>query len=90
MRESAIEAACCRYARQRGVLPVKLHFGAIGMPDRMFLLPGGRALLVEFKTPVGRLSPRQKLVHEELNALGHPVTVVRSVAVFKLWLDGIT
>lgn len=87
MREAAIEAACCRYARQRGVLPVKLHFGAVGMPDRMFLLPDGRTLMVEFKTAIGRLSPRQKLVHGQLERLGHPVEVVRSPGEFKAVLD---
>ena len=49
-----------------------------GMPDRMVLLPGGRVLWVELKTIGGKLSPIQKLRHEELKRAGHDVVCVWS------------
>ena len=89
MRESAIEAACCRYARARKCKPVKLQAGETGMPDRLFLLPKGRLLLVEFKAPGEHLSPRQRLVSATLGDIGHPVFVIRSTGLFKELLDGL-
>ena len=89
MRESAIEAACCRYARRHGCKPVKLQAGETGMPDRLFLLPRGRLLLVEFKAPGEYLSPRQRLVCGALGDIGHPVFVIRSTDHFKGLLDGL-
>ena len=87
MLEAAIEAGCCKYAVKRGCIPVKLQGGVTGTPDRLFLLPGGKTLLVEFKSPTGRLSPRQKLVHATYATRGHRVHVVRDTTAFKLLLD---
>ena len=87
MSESPIEAACCAYATLAGCVPVKLQGGVTGTPDRLFLLPGGKTLLVEFKSPTGRLSPRQKLVHATYATRGHRVHVVRDTTTFKLLLD---
>ena len=83
MIESAIESACVAYAARQGILSYKLQAGVTGVPDRMFLLPGGRAWMVEMKTSTGRLSPRQKWVHGELALAGHPVTIIRSLLEFK-------
>jgi hypothetical protein len=87
MRESAIEAACCAYARKRGVVPIKLQGGVVGDPDRLFLLPHAMCLLVEFKSPAGRLTARQRIRHAELAKAGHRVSVVRATADFKHLLD---
>ena len=56
-KEKELEAACTRYARERGYLSIKLeNTGHTGIPDRLFL-KDGRAIFVEFKTPrSGRLS----------------------------------
>jgi hypothetical protein len=85
--EAAIEAACVKYANKHGCLTVKLQGGAVGTPDRLFLLPGGRTMIVEFKTPTGRLSPRQKLVFPQYDRIGHPVLIVRRPKAFKIMLD---
>jgi hypothetical protein len=87
MTEAAIERSCCLYARKRGVRSVKLQGGIVGEPDRIFLLPGGRCWLVEFKQPGGRVRPRQKLVHAEYEAIGHPVSVMSDRVGFKVVLD---
>ena len=83
--EASVEGACCKYARRVGVSPVKLAVEP-GMPDRLFLLPGGVAWLVEFKTRTGRLSKKQQWCFAALEAFGHSVSVIRSTTDFRLEL----
>ena len=87
MKESYLEHSCCIYARSRWCHPIKLSDGITGVPDRMFLLPEGRCWLVEFKVPGGTLTPRQKLVHAQLAAIGHDVSVIYTTKQFKAQLD---
>jgi len=86
-REATLEARCCALAKRMGVYPIKLGGFVVGLPDRLFLLPDGRVWLVEFKTPEGRLEPRQKFEFERLHELGHPVTICRTYFGFKRDLD---
>lgn len=51
--------------------------GNVGVPDRLVLLPGGRIVFVELKTPVGRLSKMQKFRIAEMQRLGAEVLVYR-------------
>ena len=52
-----------------------------GWPDRLVLLPGGRAAWVELKRPKGgRVSAAQRVAHEELRRLGQQVFLVLSKA----------
>jgi hypothetical protein len=81
--ESALEHRCCRLAERLGCHPVKLGGFAVGLPDRAFLLPGGGVWLVEFKTPTGEVSLRQKYHFGRLTKIGHPVEIVRSFELFK-------
>ena len=78
---------CVKYAISGGCLPLKLQGGAVGTPDRVFLLPRGKVMVVEFKTPDGRVSPRQKLVFAAFDRAGHYVQIIRSMKTFKLLLD---
>lgn len=87
MTEASIERSCRLHAQSRGVLSFKLQGYIAGDPDRVFLLPRRRVWLVEFKSPEGRVSPRQVERHRELAAAGHPVTVVRSTIEFRALLD---
>ena len=88
MRESGIEAGCCRYAVKRGVLPIKLQGGVAGEPDRAFILPGHLIWLVEFKrTGVTKLRPRQVQRHKELADLGIHVTTLNDKGEFIALLD---
>lgn len=50
-----------------------------GAPDLVVALPRGGVLWVEVKSPVGRVSENQFLVHGLLTAAGHNCVVVRSV-----------
>ena len=85
--EASIEASCCAYARRRGCLPIKLQAGVTGEPDRGFVLPGHVLWLVEFKRRGGRLRPRQRQRHLELETLGIHVTVLDNREHFVVLLD---
>lgn len=47
--------------------------GANGMPDRLILLPGGKAVFVETKSEGKLPRPLQKARHRELREMGFPV-----------------
>lgn len=49
--------------------------GDNGYPDRVFWVPGGRPLLIEFKAPGERPRPKQQDVHVFLRALKYEVQV---------------
>lgn len=69
MLEVAIEdAACTLCLEQLGVRSIKLNLtGNTGWPDRLFFIPGGRPLLIEFKQPGETPEPRQRLIHAFLS-----------------------
>lgn len=50
-----------------------------GAPDLVVALSGGGVLWIEVKSPTGRVSENQLLVHGLLHAAGHTCVVVRSV-----------
>ena len=45
--------------------------GIVGVPDRIVLLPGGRAVFAELKRPGEKLRPIQAKRAAELTALGY-------------------
>ena len=78
--ERTIERATCRRAwLEFGVRSLKLNVtGQTGWPDRMFLIPHGRPLFVEFKRPGGVVSARQRHILNILRSLGYKVGVCDS------------
>ena len=58
---------------------IKLSGGSRGMPDRMVLLPGGRAIFVEVKRPGGVVSMHQLRWIARLRDLGFVAEVVKSL-----------
>ncbi len=44
-----------------------------GLPDRMFLIPGGRPFFIEFKRAGKPLRPLQQERHQQLKSLGYDV-----------------
>ena len=78
--ESKIEKAVCRHWKKQGWWPIKLTaIGVRGAPDRM-MCGHGKIVLIEFKTPKGRLSPGQVAFHSKLwSKCGIHAHVVRSV-----------
>jgi len=89
MKEARLEARCVALVKARGGLALKLWPTVSGLPDRLVLLPGGHASFVEFKTSVGLLRPRQRVMHAVLAKLGFHVNVVRSYDVFCLLLSSL-
>jgi hypothetical protein len=78
--ESAIEKTACRqiYA-YFGVESLKLNVRSnTGYPDRIFFLPGGRPVFIEFKRPGGILSAKQRYQKKKLEGMGYPVFVAYS------------
>ena len=75
--ESKIEAAAVALAMEHlGIKGSKLSvLGDTGYPDRIFWVPGGRPLLIEFKRPGEEPTPKQAHIHEELRKLGYGVEV---------------
>ena len=58
-----------------------------GIPDALVLLPGGRAVLVELKETTGRISPAQRLYHEQAARLGTTVVVLRGAGEIDAWIE---
>lgn len=78
--EKVFERTLSKYVDDAGGMAVKLLSQFLrGLPDRMFLLKGGRVLFVEFKSTGKKPTKIQEYVHKRLQALGFPVLVVDSV-----------
>jgi hypothetical protein len=52
--------------------------GNSGVPDRLVLLPGGRSIFVELKSPGNMPTAKQLLQHRKLRTLGFTVLVIDS------------
>ena len=70
--EKEIESKLVKMVKQSGGLCLKfVSPGWAGVPDRIVLLPGGRAVFVELKRPKGGVvSPRQEWWSKKLTSLG--------------------
>lgn len=73
--ESKIERKVCTVAMQMGVFSLKLRGIERGWPDRMFLIPGGRPLFIEFKSVGAEPSAYQRLIHERLQYANYQIQV---------------
>ena len=93
-REAVVERRLVRAVGELGGATVKLVQGE-GLPDRLVLLPGGRAVFVELKKPKGGVvAPLQVLRHRELDGLGFDTVVCwtpddceRLKKEWKRWMD---
>ena len=79
--ESKIERrACDRALDELGVTNSKLVTpGRTGFPDRIFYIPGGKPLLIEFKRPGEEPKPMQLYIHQLLRQLKYNVKVCDNV-----------
>jgi len=75
--ESKIERKACELVKQHlGIIGSKLVVpGDTGFPDRIFWIPGGKPLLIEFKRPGEEPKPKQLHNHQQLRKLGYRVEV---------------
>jgi hypothetical protein len=90
MMEKQIDAAVTRYARDHGILSVKLtsygSWGVAGWPDRLYLYRG-HVLFVEMKAEKKQVTPLQKQIHEELKLAGFKVFVCDNIPEGKRIID---
>lgn len=79
--ETKIENRACEIAKNElGIASIKLNVsGNTGIPDRLFLIPGGKPLFIEFKRPGGVVSAKQKFWIKLLTKLKFKVKVCDSV-----------
>lgn len=90
MSEKQIEQRLVKAVKEQGgIAPKWVSPGTDGMPDRLLLLPGGRAAFVEVKAPGRTLRPLQAHRKKQLEALGFPVFVLDDSKQVKEILDAI-
>lgn len=78
--EKVFERTLSKFVEESGGMAVKLLSQFIkGLPDRMFLLPGGVVVFVEFKSAGNKPTKIQSYIHAKIQALGFLVYVVDSV-----------
>ena len=77
--EKTLEAKLRKGVEKRGGMALKLSAQLHrGLPDRLILMPGGRAYFAEIKTTGKKPTKLQEKCHRELRALGFTVWVVDS------------
>ena len=82
--EKVFERTLSKYVDDTGGMAVKLLSQFLrGLPDRMFLLKGGRVLFVEFKSTGKKPTKIQEYIHKRIQALDFPVLVVDSVETYE-------
>jgi hypothetical protein len=80
MREVLLEQHLVREVeRVGGRAPKWVSPGQRGVPDRLVILPGGRTVYVEMKSPGKPLNPLQERWAKILQSLGHEVYKIDSV-----------
>jgi hypothetical protein len=86
--ESRVEGALVRALKRRGLVTLKLNLqGNRGWPDRLALVPPGRAIFVELKRPGGKPRPLQEYVHAQIKKLGFEVVVIDNAVVAVAWAE---
>lgn len=95
MKEQYYQKKIIDFLRSRGCFVSKYHatgYGMKGHPDLIVSIPHYPfpiCVYIEVKTPVGRLSTEQKIVHKLLEDAGHIVIVAVTVGDVKQSLESI-
>lgn len=77
MQESYIERKLVEEIKKVGGLCLKLNSTSMnGLPDRLILLPKGKAVFAELKAPGKKPTANQRYVHRKLMSLEFPVYVI--------------
>lgn len=89
--ERDIEKKVCEYARSLGMLVYKFTSpGRSHVPDRLFVLPGGRVFFIEFKRLGKKPTDAQAVEIAKLQKQGVSVFVVDNVDFGKQLLKTVT
>ncbi|MCI1574721.1 MAG: VRR-NUC domain-containing protein [Weizmannia coagulans] len=78
MLESKLERRLTKQVNKMGGWALKFNSGIAGVPDRLILLPNGRALFVEMKATGKDLRALQKKRKRQLENLGFKVYKIDS------------
>ncbi|MBU9378736.1 VRR-NUC domain-containing protein [Burkholderia gladioli] len=90
MLEKTVEAYLVERVRALGGTAYKFTSPArASVPDRIVILPPGRAYFVEVKRPGGKLTRGQEREHEHLRRLGADVRVLDSIGAINAFLNGV-
>jgi len=77
IEKTHVEAPCNRVAKSMGLEQVKMNpMYSAGWPDRMYLVPGGRPLMIEYKVPGKSTSALQDVRIKYLKENGYDVHVI--------------
>ena len=77
--EKAIERYLCDRVKSLGGVCLKYsNAGAVGYPDRVALMPGGRSIWIELKSRGRKVSKVQAIRFKKLASIGHTVYVADS------------
>ena len=88
--EKNLERELAQKARRRGCLALKFASGTeTGYPDRLVLMPGGRAEWVELKSEGERPTTLQRIRHGQLRRMGFRVEVIRTREELRQYLAGL-
>lgn len=80
MLEKDIEQKMKSFVEQQGGQLLKLYVpGENGIPDRLMLMPGGRAAFIELKAPGEKPRKLQEYYHRQLRRDGFDVHVVDDI-----------
>lgn len=80
MREKDIEDWMSAQVKKLGGISLKfVSPGNPGVPDRIYLFPGGKVYFVELKKEIGRLSEIQKWQRERFQKMGCKFHVVKGM-----------
>lgn len=77
--EKNVESYLVREVEKKGGQAFKFNSTKSGMPDRLILMPGGKAYFVEMKAPGEKPRPLQEKRISELRKLGFRVDVIDTV-----------
>ena len=82
--EKVFERTFSKYVNDNGGIAVKLLSQFVnGLPDRLYLLPGGRALFIEFKSAGKKPTRIREHIIGRIRTLGFTVLVVDSPETWK-------
>ncbi len=77
MREKELEKKLVKAVKETGGWCVKfVSPGNAGVPDRLILLPGGRAMFAEIKAPGKKPRPLQEVLIRKLRNFGFLVFII--------------
>jgi hypothetical protein len=86
--EKDIEKKVCDYAKSKGMLVYKFTSPSCrSVPDRQFLVDGGRVFWIEFKRKGCKPSPGQEVEIAKIRSKKHTVYVVDNVIDGKRIID---